>query len=77
MAAIFNLFLNCCPVVAETQGYEISSEPQILYELGTYTANPGKLEALESGSKSTQWHYLKSMASEIFNTGNRKSPVTP
>ena len=43
--------LNCGLVVAETQDYEISSETQILYELRTYTANPGKLEALEKRFK--------------------------
>ena len=43
--------LNCGLVVSETTGYEIISEPQILYELRTYTANPGKLEALEERFK--------------------------
>jgi len=44
--------LNCGLAVSETTGYEIIGEPKILYELRTYTTNPGKLEALEERFKS-------------------------
>ena len=41
------LSLNCNLVLSEAAGYEIVGEPEVFYELRTYTANPGKLEALE------------------------------
>ena len=41
------LSLNCNLVLSEVADYEIVSEPEVFYELRTYTANPGKLGALE------------------------------